>query len=211
MDKASTPADQILPMIERRIRASIREEVEQTRKHLESVIGAEMVKLGFHADFNKSWQFASEVATEYGETLVGKRIKAIVDGLVSEPAKVDAAARAEFYGKAVADAAAGISSAVPNTALGIQVMAVRLYQWTDATPNTPIGTSTLDWQTGFNVDYDAADGWSIACPPAPGPGQTLYVAGKIVSAAPSVITQRVGYAGSTLLMHSRTGSAQASK
>lgn len=89
-----TPAQQILPMIEQRIRASIRAEVEQTRKHLESAIGAELVKLGFDAEFNKSWQFASEVATEYGEMLVRKRIKAIVDDLVNEkPAEPIAGSR----------------------------------------------------------------------------------------------------------------------
>ncbi len=102
-----SPAYSILPMIEQRIRASIRDEVDQTRKHLESMVGAELVKLGFGAELNKSWQFASEVAAEYGEMLVRRRINAIVDGLVSEnPAKpADPDVRSYTYSKAPADAA----------------------------------------------------------------------------------------------------------
>jgi hypothetical protein len=89
--KDRSPAFGILPMIEQRIRASVRTRVEITRKGLDAVISAEVKGLGLDPDVHSAWKFVAKIADAYEERLVAERIKAIVDGLVSEkPAKTEA-------------------------------------------------------------------------------------------------------------------------
>lgn len=80
---------QILPMIEDRIRNSIRKEVEEVRAGLVETLGVEARKLGLRLDA-RSAQFAEMMAKDYGEKLVRDRIVALVDSLL--PPAQDAAA-----------------------------------------------------------------------------------------------------------------------
>lgn len=75
---------QILSMIEQRIRDEVEPKVLQTEKDLMAIISIELNKLGIKPSMTSTHQYVSSIVDKYREGLVGERITAIVDGLVSE-------------------------------------------------------------------------------------------------------------------------------
>jgi hypothetical protein len=75
-------AQRILPMIEQRIRDEVEPQVKQADKDLTAIISIELRKLGINPSLTTMHQFASGIADNYRERLVGERIEALVDSLV---------------------------------------------------------------------------------------------------------------------------------
>ena len=83
-----TPGQQILPMIEQRIRDEIEPRAQQAEKDLIAIISIELGKLGINPSLTGTHAYARGIADNYRERLVGERIEAIVDGLVAKPIRV---------------------------------------------------------------------------------------------------------------------------
>lgn len=82
-----TPGQQILPMIEQRIRDDIEPRAQQVEKDLVAIINIELGKLGINPSMTSTYQFAQGIADKYLERLVCERIEAIVDGLIGTIAR----------------------------------------------------------------------------------------------------------------------------
>jgi len=74
----------ILDMLQMSIHAIVNPIVDKAQNKLESIIADELLKLGINPSLTSLYPFAQGIADQYRNKLVGARIKAIVDGLVSE-------------------------------------------------------------------------------------------------------------------------------
>lgn len=77
------PSQQILPMIEQRIRGAVEPQAQQAEKDLNAIINIELGKLGFNPAMTNTGQYVSGIADKYRERLVAERIAALVDSLVA--------------------------------------------------------------------------------------------------------------------------------
>lgn len=83
-----------------------------------------------------------------------------------------------------------------------------LYQWSTATPSTPVGTSTFDWASGTNTNYVGSDSasWKLSPPTNPGaPNISLFVAAMQVSAAGGTLSSTVAYSSAVISAWAKNG------
>lgn len=83
ISQKATQVQQILPMIEQRIREEVEPRVQEAEKDLIAIIKIELGKLGINADLTKTHQYVSGIADRYRERLVGERMEALAKFMVN--------------------------------------------------------------------------------------------------------------------------------